>query len=129
MVELYCWILGTCIKYFNFVDIKWYEATQATLVNLFYLILQLTKAWSEGDVPKGKKGFYGFTTKPGKAAKVVSRLVVARKLFQRRSLLKGHCHRDLAVLWRKLWKYLTKNLFSTTKLLLGHVYMEKSCPG
>ncbi|XP_068706589.1 oxidation resistance protein 1-like isoform X1 [Montipora foliosa] len=34
---------------------------------------QLTKTLSEGDVARVKKGFYGFRTKPGKAAKVLTR--------------------------------------------------------
>ncbi|XP_029202730.2 nuclear receptor coactivator 7-like isoform X3 [Acropora millepora] len=33
---------------------------------------QLTKTRSEGDVTKVKRGFYGFKTKPGKAAKVLT---------------------------------------------------------
>ena len=34
--------------------------------------------------------------------------------------LKGHCHGDFAACWSKLFKYLTKNLFSYLKLFLGH---------
>ena len=34
--------------------------------------------------------------------------------------VKGALSRDLAVVWCKLYKYLTKNLFSDTKLLLEH---------
>ena len=36
------------------------------------------------------------------------------------SLLKGHWHRDFAVWWSKLLKYLTKNHFSNKKLPLEH---------
>ena len=38
---------------------------------------QLTKTRSKGAVTKVKRGFYGFKTKPGKAAKVLIRLVKA----------------------------------------------------
>ena len=34
--------------------------------------------------------------------------------------LKEHCHYDFTVLWSKLLKYLTKNLFANMKLLLEH---------
>mgnify|MGYP000043653750 CR=1 FL=1 len=44
---------------------------------LVYVYFQLTKTRSEGDVTKVKRGFYGFKTKPGKAAKVLTRLLKA----------------------------------------------------
>ena len=34
--------------------------------------------------------------------------------------LKEHCHSDFAVVWSKLSKLFTKNLFSNMKLLLKH---------
>ena len=47
------------------------------MIMLVYVYFQLTKTRSEGDVTKVKRGFYGFKTKPGKAAKVLTRLVEA----------------------------------------------------
>ena len=40
--------------------------------------------------------------------------------------LKGHCHGDLAELWYKLRKYLTKSLFSSTKLLLVRAHEKNT---
>ena len=46
-----------------------------------FVVLQLTKTLSEGDAFRGKRGFYGFKKKPGKAAKVLTRLVKESKQY------------------------------------------------
>lgn len=43
---------------------------------------KLSRALSEGDVPKVKKGFRGFTGKPGKAAKVMASPIAAPYIFE-----------------------------------------------
>jgi len=68
---------------------------------LVYVYFQLTKTRSEGDVTKVKRGFYGFKTKPGKAAKVLTRLVKAsfRNDFNFSNLQMGSVILE-CILWR-----------------------------
>ena len=71
--------LSTCILQIKFVTFLKFWCLALLGVKVVCLFQQLSRALSEGDVPKVKKGFRGFTGKPGKAAKVMARLVQSWK--------------------------------------------------